>query len=268
MPARIKHMAIVSDDVPRLAAFYQTLFGMESPGERAGSTALVVSDGYVGMNINPRANGRQGGFDHFGLEVDDVAEIEARLHERYPQVTILKRPSNRPFAGLSTHDPAGQTFDLSQADMENRRDVYAGGLESGQKPRHFDHLMLRTMDPEGIATFYREIFDFIPLEKQADDPNFYLSDGTITLVIAPWRIEDYAGSGIERPALDHIGFSVESLEAFHADLDTMAESNPELAPRAFRPGEGDVRRSLLAACTIGDHQLADPDGVLLDIHEA
>jgi hypothetical protein len=34
----------------------------------------------------------------------------------------------------------------------------------------------------------------------------------------PWKISDFAGSGIERPALDHIGFKVESLSAFKADV--------------------------------------------------
>ena len=38
----------------------------------------------------------------------------------------------------------------------------------------------------------------------------------------PWKISDFSGSGIERPALDHIGFKVESLSAFKADVEKHA----------------------------------------------
>src|SRR4029450_4203551 len=83
--AKIKHVAIVSHEISTLSRFYQTLFGMSSSGaDRPGQTPAVVTDGYGGMNINGRANGRQGGFDHFGIEVDDVAKIEERVRELYP----------------------------------------------------------------------------------------------------------------------------------------------------------------------------------------
>src|SRR6476661_9006054 len=86
--------------------------------------AITVGDGYVGLNINPRKAGRPAGLDHFGLEVDDVEAVRARLRERYPAVQVLARPSTRPFAGVSTHDPDGNLFDLSQRTMENRASVY------------------------------------------------------------------------------------------------------------------------------------------------
>ena len=35
-----------------------------------------------------------------------------------------QRPSTRPFAGMTGHDPDGNVFDISQKDMTNRRDVY------------------------------------------------------------------------------------------------------------------------------------------------
>lgn len=266
MAARIKHVAIVSHNIDQLSKFYSTLFGMKSNGDRPpGAGAAVVSDGYIGMNINGRANGRQGGFDHFGFEVDDVDEIEARVKEKYPDVHLLRRPSSRPFAGISMHDPAGNVFDLSHKAMENRRDVYVQDDE--QAPRHIDHFMLRTVDAPKVARFYKEVFDLQETEKAADDPNTYLTDGAVTLIIAPWKISDYAGSGIERPALDHLGFQVESMAQFTADLDQMIENDPSLTPRAFRPGEGEIRLELLKTCSFGEFHLADPDGVLLEVSE-
>ena len=79
MGARIKHVAIVSHNIDQLQRFYSTLFGMSGSGDRmpgTGAGAAVVTDGYVGMNINGRANGRQGGIDHFGFEVENVKAIE------------------------------------------------------------------------------------------------------------------------------------------------------------------------------------------------
>jgi len=94
---------------------------------------VAVSDGYVGMNVNSRKAGRQAGFDHFGFEVDDVERVFAKAREQYPQVQWLKRPANRPFAGISMHDPAGNVFDLSQRGMANRTDVYVADIERGHR---------------------------------------------------------------------------------------------------------------------------------------
>jgi predicted enzyme related to lactoylglutathione lyase len=269
MAARIKHVAIVSSNVAPLSEFYEAAFGMKRSGEARPGAAVVVTDGYVGMNINPRAPGRQAGFDHFGLEVDDVEAVFARVRDDYPDVHYLKRPANRPFAGISIHDPAGNVFDLSQAGMENRRGLYTEVAGEGeQNPRHISHFMLRTVDPTTVARFYSDVFGLRPRSKDADDPNYYLTDEVVTLVIAPWRIADYEGSGIERPALDHLGFQVESLEQFQADLAGIASRSPALAPMPTKPGpEGEARQRLLAACRYGEHRLADPDGVLLDVHE-
>ena len=106
------------------------------------------------------------------------------------------------------------------------------------------------------------------MEKPAGDPNHYLSDGKVTLAVMPWKISDFAGSGIERPALDHIGFKVESMTAFKADLekhshylDATREDRPEKNP------EREVRQKLLASCCFGQFQMADPDGVLIDVSE-
>jgi len=274
MASRIKHVAIVSQDHARLGRFYAAAFGMTNardpgpqPAGAAGTPgASTVTDGYVGMNINGRANGRQGGFDHFGIEVDDVEEIRRRVEDIGPEVNLLKRPSSRPFAGISMHDPAGNVFDLSHRQMENRRGIYAD-MEDKQYQRHISHFMLRTVDAPRIAKFYKDVFDFEEKPKDADDTNFYLTDGKVTLIVAPWRIADYAGSGIERPALEHLGFHVESVEAFKQDLDRLIEEDSTLTPHAFRGDEGQVRLKLLKTCGYGEFHFADPDGVLLEVSE-
>ena len=104
--------------------------------------------------------------------------------------------------------------------------------------------------------------------RAADDPNAYLTDGRVTLVITPWKISDFQGTGIERPALDHIGFKVESVDAVKERLEALSKRNPYLAPGRVGAGaEGEVRLELFTKCKFGQHQFADPDGVLIDITE-
>lgn len=263
MPTRMKHVAIVSQNHSLVGQFYQTLFGMTGDGRSEGAVSLT--DGYVGLNVNSRAPGRQAGLDHFGFEVDDVEAIFARAQDDFPDVHWLKRPSNRPFAGISMHDPAGNVFDLSQAGMENRRGIYADASEQVH-PRHIDHLCLRTVSPDLMARFYVDVFGLAERERPAGDPNYYLTDGQMTLVVAPWQIADYAGSGIERPGCDHLGFVVEDLDVFRADLAALIEKNPALAPKPKKGDEAEVRVKLLSQCHYGEVQLCDPDGVLLDVH--
>src|SRR5215467_544815 len=93
-------------------------------------------------------------------------------------------------------------------------------------PRRIGHFALRGVKPEEIAEFYRNVFELTELEKPNGDPNHYLSDGKVTLAVLPWQITDFEGSGIERPALDHIGFKVESMSAFKADLAKHLERCP------------------------------------------
>lgn len=265
MFAQMKHMAIVSSNVNLEGDFYRDVFGLKRSGLARAGGAVVVRDGYVGLNLNPRAPGRQAGFDHFGFEVQDVELVFSRLKENYPAVRVLKRPGNRPFAGISTHDPAGNVFDLSQQGMENRRDLYVDNDE--QMPRRVGHIALRVLEPDKIAEFYRTVFELTELEKPGGDPSHYLSDGKVTLAVFPWQITDFAGSGIERPALDHIGFKVESMAAFKADLEKHARQYSPTDDRPEKNPEREVRQQLFAKCCFGQFQTSDPDGVLIDVTE-
>jgi catechol 2,3-dioxygenase-like lactoylglutathione lyase family enzyme len=258
-------MAIVTSNANHEGDFYSDVFGMRRSSQVRAGGAVVVGDGYVGLNLNPRAPGRQAGFDHFGFEVQDVETVFSRLKEKYPKVQVLKRPSNRPFAGISTHDPAGNVFDLSQLGMENRRDMYTEKAE--ERKRHVSHFALRCVEPDHVAEFYRDVFELTELEKPAGDSNHYLSDGKVTLAVLPWQITDFAGSGIERPALDHIGFKVENMTAFKADLEKFTSANPTADDRPEKNPEHEVRQTLFAKCCFGQFQMSDPDGVLIDVSE-
>lgn len=269
MAAKINHLAIVSENYTLSGTFYEALFKMKTSGQsrrRIAGRAIVVGDGYVGININPRRAGRAARFDHFGIEVDDVEATFARLGA-YPEIKWLKRPSNRPYAGITTHDPDGNVFDLSQRDMSNRKDLYAE--EEPLHQRHVSHFALRTLNPEKVAAFYREVFDFAEREKKPGDPNTYLTDGHLTLAILPWNIGDYAGTGIASPSLEHIGFAVESLDTLKSEVREISENNPRLAPFPVDAGSEDRARLELSrrSCPFCEYHLADVDGVLISAHE-
>jgi catechol 2,3-dioxygenase-like lactoylglutathione lyase family enzyme len=274
MPTKIQHAAIVSENFVREAKFYEAIFGMKrsKPGSEEeqkairNNYAVSISDGYVGVTVIGRKPGYIPGLHHFGVDVDDVDEAMSRIKKNYPEVAVLKRPSNRPFATYGAHDPEGNYFDLTQEGMSNRRDVYV--QQQREQPRRIHHLKLRVMNPAKIAAFYRDSFDLTEAEKALEDPNFYLTDGKMTLIIAPWKMSDFKGAGIDRPGLEHIGFQVESVESVKTELAALREANAEMRERIIsEPSEGERRLALIASCRHGQHQCSSPDGVFIDLSE-
>ncbi|HEY7219186.1 MAG TPA: VOC family protein [Candidatus Binatia bacterium] len=272
MLTRIQHFAIVSENFVREAKFYEAVFGMKrsKPGseeeEKAIRTnyAVSISDGYVGVTMIGRKPGYVPGLHHFGVDVDNVDEAIARIKQNYPQVAVLKRPSNRPFATYGAHDPEGNYFDLTQEGMSNRRDVYVE--RQREQPRCIHHLKLRVMNAPAIAAFYRDMLDLREADKALEDPNYYLTDGRMTLVIAPWKMSDFEGAGIDRPGLEHVGFKVESVGAVKKELAVLREAQPEMRERVIaEPSEGERRLALIASCRHGQLQLSSPDGVFIDV---
>ena len=112
MFAQINHAAIISHQYPLLAKFYEAVFALKGSSFRI-TDAPIVSDGYVGMQIIPRRDGYVGGIDHFGMLVDEIAPVLARMQKKHPRANVVKRPSARPFAQYSGHDPDGNVFQIT-----------------------------------------------------------------------------------------------------------------------------------------------------------
>jgi predicted enzyme related to lactoylglutathione lyase len=203
---------------------------------------------------------------HFGVDVDDVNEAIRRVRKNYPEVAVLKRPSNRPFATYGAHDPEGNYFDLTEEGASNRRDVYVEAQR--EQPRRVHHLKLRVMNPATIAAFYRDSFDLREADKALEDPNYYLTDGRMTLIIAPWKMSDFEGAGIDRPGLEHVGFKVEDVGAVKKELAALRETNHEMRERIISEvSEGERRLALIASCRHGQFQFSSPDGIFVDVCE-
>jgi len=288
MTSRIKHIGIMSQTPPRLFKFYECLFDFRTDvrdpaqeRERAKATGhhilgsgrvaaafartRIASDGNIGVAFNQRRPGYPGGLDHFGMTVDDIGQVLKRVKEKYPSVGAVKRPAGRPFVDYSSHDPEGNIFDLAEPGKKQLVGVFTDA--ENMRRRRIKHFTIRAMNPAALAQFYVDVFEFKQEEKALEDPNFYLTDGTVTMVIAPYKIQDYLGTEHKRPGFDHLGFEVENLEAFKDDVEYLAKHDPEyLAPKPPNvQSEYQVIMDLLATCRHGEHQMCDPEGNLLDI---
>ena len=266
MFTKIRHVAIRTENWDRMAKFYQTIIGMKkiTTGMTDETGAYNpdrghISDGVIGLALLQRLPGTGSGLDHFGLEVEDVQTVLDRLKESYPDIVVARSQEHVPFAGLRTHDPAGNQFDLSQKGMANVREGYTE--KSWEQPRHLDHLAIRAANPALLARFYQRVYELSLREDVSDQENFCLTDGTVSLVIRPWNMVDNRG---DREGLDHIGFKVESLDRARKDMEEIALSAPGSAARPIAHGKiGARRQKNMDACRAGCYAVADPDGVLL-----
>ncbi len=264
MFAQINHMAMISSDYSLLERYYRSLFKFSVSGRNDPEASTVVGDGNVGLNILPRRDGYVGGIDHFGMLVDHLETVQDRISGKDWGAKLVKRPSYRPFAAWSGHDPDGNVFDLAPKSGENLDDVYA---ERGELTgARFSRFAIRTVNAEKCAEFYSEVFELKLVNRKEGDVNFHLSDGTVTLSLMPWDIEKFVGMSIKRPGPDHIGITVDNIEDFGAEMKRIGEKNTFLASRPLGGSrESDTRRDWLKANALGSLQIADPDGNWLDI---
>jgi catechol 2,3-dioxygenase-like lactoylglutathione lyase family enzyme len=269
MFAKINHVAICSPNWPMMARFYEAVFGLQASEKRKSRpiSGANIGDGYVGLNINPVRDGYVGGLDHFGMTVDDVGEVMERARRKFPEACIVKRPSTRPFAAYSAHDPDGNVFDLAEKKKSTLDGVYADQADETRTPdRYINKYAIRTMHPEKCADFYMEVFELEPLNRKTTAPGHHLTDGRVMLSILPWSIPVFEGMAIKRPGPDHLGFKVESIDALKHTIAEVTGGCTYLAPMPLGGGkEAEVRKAMFAASATGKHQMADPGGVWIDV---
>jgi catechol 2,3-dioxygenase-like lactoylglutathione lyase family enzyme len=249
-----------------LAKVYEAVFGLKHSSFRV-TDAPLVADGYVGMQLIPRRDGYVGGLDHFGMVVDDVDTVLERMQKKHRRANLVRRPSSRPFAAYSGHDPDGNVFDLAQKKGDERKDLYRDQA-SGEwvTDRYINKFAIRTPNAEACAEFYADVFELQPVNRKVDVAGYHLTDGRITLSIMPWSIPIFEHMSIKRPGPDHLGFHVENLDAFKTHVAEVAGANPYLAPVPLGGSkESDVRKRFFEKNATGKWQMADPEGNWLDI---
>jgi len=126
--ARIRHIAIFSDDPANLAEFYVDVFGMKitgtsnSEGPNEGG-AVWLTDGYMDIALLPRRNELSPeGLHHFGVTVDldEKAHVYDRLKQRGHK--LMTPPPGRPYVEDAVKDADGNKFDLSTSQVKGDGD--------------------------------------------------------------------------------------------------------------------------------------------------
>ncbi|HTI85571.1 MAG TPA: VOC family protein [Alphaproteobacteria bacterium] len=265
MTARINHLTIVSENNYALSHYYQGFFHMRPAGAQGPTDDVTIGDGRIGLNIRPRVSGHPAQLDHFGIEVDDLGRVQARIRESFPGIDWIERGQGV----ISTHDPMGNVVLVAHTGAAGRDGFYE--VQPKIQDRVVDHFALRVRRPQLVADFYTKVFELAPLANPPAGDNLYFTDGHVTLVIIPWRLGDFEDTGISARGMDHIGFKVESIDTLKADIARVTARNPRFQPSETVVGrgkEGGGRLEMFRrTCPLGCHHMADADGLLLDVRE-
>jgi catechol 2,3-dioxygenase-like lactoylglutathione lyase family enzyme len=115
--AKLRHIAMVVEEIEKTAQFYEKSFGMERV--RQTDTAIGLSDGVVSLviihpsNVNMKGDSRRG-LHHLGFLVDDMdqesAKVEANGAVRHGGIINSERGTE---TERKYRDPNGQVFDLT-----------------------------------------------------------------------------------------------------------------------------------------------------------
>jgi glyoxylase I family protein len=132
--AKIKHIALTTHDLEKVASFYKDVLGMTEVG-RSGSSHIYLSDGDLNLTIRACKKsddpdvGEQGedfsGIHHIGFVVDDVLECAERMEQAgATRLTPLEAAGRRAQSGggqrpshaeVKLSGPDGVIIDISES---------------------------------------------------------------------------------------------------------------------------------------------------------
>ena len=124
--AKLRHIAMVAEDMETTARFYEKSFGMQRV--RQSETAIGLSDGVVSLviihpsNVNMKGDTRRG-VHHIGFLVEDIEQMSATVEAngaRYHGEILGS--GHGPQGERKYLDPSGQMFDLTMP--EYARDTW------------------------------------------------------------------------------------------------------------------------------------------------
>jgi predicted enzyme related to lactoylglutathione lyase len=133
--AKIKHIALTSNDPEKVASFYKEVFGLEEVG-RGSSGHVMLSDGDLNLTIRkPKKSGdadvgTQGadfsGFHHIGFVVEDIEEYAAKVERAGGERLTPAEPSRA--GGRSNRGPGPSNAEIKLSGPDGViLDISAGG---------------------------------------------------------------------------------------------------------------------------------------------
>jgi catechol 2,3-dioxygenase-like lactoylglutathione lyase family enzyme len=114
--AKLRHIAMVVDEVEKTARFYEQSFGMQRV--RQTDTAIGLSDGVVSLVIiHPSSPNMKGdlrrGVHHIGFLVDDVDAMSEKVEANGATFKGAINEQRGHVGERKFADPNGQIFDLT-----------------------------------------------------------------------------------------------------------------------------------------------------------
>ena len=121
--AKIRHIAIFTDDPGELAKFYVDVFGMRNTQPLASSAEsgswVFLTDGYmdVALIAPGEKRGMKKGLNHFGFTVDKEERIAVLDKLKKLGIEARKRPRDRPYVEDRVTDIHGNAIDISSTGL-------------------------------------------------------------------------------------------------------------------------------------------------------
>jgi catechol 2,3-dioxygenase-like lactoylglutathione lyase family enzyme len=247
--AKLRHVAISTEDPAKTAAWYQELFGLVEVG-RSPSGGIYLSDGDINFAVlriraKDDPNRIELGVSHFGFVVEDVdgtcRKLETLGATRQPDIAMGNQYFEIKYLG-----PDDVTVDIGAHGW-----VGASGLEAvseGPAKAKLRHVAISTEDTATVAEWYKNAFG---LEEAGLSPaGVYLTDGDTNFAVLRIRTKDDPPR--TELGMSHFGFLVEDPAATYRKLAEMGVQRLPDIP---------IGNQYFEAKFLG------PDGVTVDVGE-
>jgi catechol 2,3-dioxygenase-like lactoylglutathione lyase family enzyme len=254
MNYRIRYIAGIAEDPAKLAEYYSTYFGLRELG-RSPEGDVSLSDGFYNLTFLKRRSGLDEeddrvGLNHFGIEIDDIREIEARLEEFAPRADIKQEKGDLHHGDFRIYDPNNLPISLS---------LRSFGVQGEERAiPNIRHVAMMVPNNQQVCEFLCNVFGMRETSSgrrtaATGSPVRFVGDGGTAVAILrdPARA---VADGVEPPGtnlkdgLNHFGFLVDDLAGYLSRL----------------PGGGAGRP---ASRPMTEERVHDPEGNPIDISQ-
>jgi catechol 2,3-dioxygenase len=153
---RVGHVGLKVPDVDRVAAFYETIVGLEISDRSDGAVFLRCNDEHHCLGLYPAA---ESGLHHLGLEVHDSEALQ-RVRTSLGQQGLELVPDEDPHPGIGEsacyRDPDGNLLKF----YEGMKHIDQPLLPREVRPVKFGHITFHTIDLKRTLAFYIGVLGF------------------------------------------------------------------------------------------------------------
>jgi catechol 2,3-dioxygenase-like lactoylglutathione lyase family enzyme len=204
MNARIRYLAITARDPQALARYYALHFGMWLLGE-SDAGDIAMTDGFYNFTLlKQRAElgdeDAQLGTNHFGIEVDDMREVEDRLGKFAPDLELWPERGDLFSGEFRTRDPNGLVVSLSTERFHVPHEYF-------QVPS-IHHVALSVPNNDAVLDFYSNVFGF----RATSSTEGYRKAGRTT------RMAGDGATALAKFGFNHFGLVVSDMDAMRRRL--------------------------------------------------